>query len=167
MYIVSFDKWNKLNEQANQKVASVNTESKPQVSSSSSTTLKGGSSSESSAKPAESKTKTPQSTAAQAIFISDNIAGLFHNASNYFSEFKGVVNDYEAGALNKFNYWWNRSVNPKLSKLPSTDRNVQTIIRIKQDIQKALSGEQLSDTVSWKIFGDNGMSKEYTVDTDF
>ena len=54
-----------------------------------------------------------------------------------------------------------------LAKLPSTDVNTQTIIRIQPSIQQALLGSSTSDTVSWSISGAQGMSKAYQVDTDF
>jgi hypothetical protein len=101
-----------------------------------------------------------------AIQISDKIRDLFNNPT-FWAKYKGMINDNEDDALVAFNNWWRTSITPMLAKIPSTDLNVQTIIRIQPSIQQALLGSSSSDTVSWTILGAQGMSKEYSVDTDF
>lgn len=166
--ILSFDKWNKLNEQTTQAkpvskgatMSGSNNVNKATGSSSSNAPMRGGSSTSTTTKPAG------ESPIDIAMFISDNIVATFNNPQ-YWAEFKGTVNDDEVGALKKFNGFWSSFVQPKLAKLSSTDRNAQTLIRLLPSIQAALEGGTTSDSVSWKIVGSNGMSKDYTVDTDF
>jgi hypothetical protein len=191
--VLSFDKWHRLNEQVNSKaaIASVSKPvSKTPTSGGSKPPMKGGSSNSSAAKPATTNKPVPKPAAtttkptvttkssvttkpaattnysSTAIQISDKISNLFSD-TNFWAKFKGTINDDEDGALVAFNNWWNSSIRPMLSKLPSTDPNAQTIIRTQPLIQKALLGSSSSDTVSWTIRGAQGMSKAYSVDTDF
>lgn len=98
--------------------------------------------------------------------ISNKIVQLFKTPANW-EKFKGTFNDDEEAALKMFNAWWKSNVQPAISKLRPTDKNVQTITNLLPQLQKALLGNQLSDTVSWKIIAPQGMGKEYSVDTDF
>jgi hypothetical protein len=219
--VLSFVKWNKLNEQTSSTTtgaAASKSTSKTPTSSSSKTPMKGGSSSSSgtnsvttkpvtttkpvskpvtttkpvskpvtttkpvskpvtTTKPVSKPVTTTKPTvttkpaattnySSTAIQISDKISNLFSD-TNFWAKFKGTINDDEDSALVAFNNWWNSSIRPMLSKLPSTDPNAQTIIRTQPLIQKALLGSSSSDTVSWTIRGAQGMSKAYSVDTDF
>jgi hypothetical protein len=160
--VLSFDKWNKLNEQS----TPTKSVSKGGTASGSSTPMRGGSSTGTTTRPANSTKPAGESPIDIAMFISDNIVATFNNPQ-YWAEFKSTLNDDEVGALKKFNGFWSSFVQPKLAKLSSTDRNAQTLIRLLPSIQAALEGGTTNDSVSWKIVGTNGMSKDYTVDTDF
>lgn len=168
--VLSFDKWKRLNEQTT--IAKTSSSSKPVAkpmsSSGSNTTMKGGSSSGKSARPTSTTIKSAPVTnySSIAIQISDKINNLFRD-TNFWAQYKGSFNDDEDGALIAFNDWWKIQITPLLSKLPSTDPNTQTIIRTQPAIQKALLGSSSSDTVSWTIRGAQGMSKTYSVNTDF
>jgi hypothetical protein len=101
-----------------------------------------------------------------AISISDKIKNLFLNTS-FWAQFKGTFNDDESSALTAFNTWWTTNITPTLSKIPSSDVNYKTLSGLQAKLQEALLGSSWSDTVSWTISGSQGMSKNYSVDTDF
>lgn len=101
-----------------------------------------------------------------ALSISHSIDATFKNEM-VWKEFKGNVNDDEAAALKYFNSWWSSLVEPKLANMTATDKNTQTILRVKQEIQAALSGEEASDIVNWQIVNDRGEATQFSVDTDF
>lgn len=129
--------------------------------------MKGGSSTGTTTRPTNvTRPTSVPNYSSIAIQISDKISALFRNPS-FWAQYKGTFNDDEDAALNAFNNWWRTSITPMLAKLPSTDVNTQTIIRIQPSIQQALLGSSTSDTVSWSISGAQGMSKAYQVDTDF
>jgi hypothetical protein len=175
--VLSFDKWNRLNEQVkNTNVGAPTPKTKPVPTTKPPTTtkpvpMKGGSSTGTTTRPVTTTrptqtSTTPSSSTNIAIQISDKISTLFRTPS-FWAQFKGTFNDDENAALNAFNGWWKTSITPLLGKMPSTDSNTQIIIRIQPSIQKALLGSAMSDTVSWTIRGAQGMSKAYSVDTDF
>jgi hypothetical protein len=171
--VLSFDKWNRINEQVkNTNVGASTPKTKPVPTTKPQTTtrpipMKGGSSTGTTTRPTNvTRPTSVPNYASIAIQISDKIRDLFNNPT-FWAKYKGMINDDEDAALVAFNNWWRTSITPMLAKIPSTDLNVQTIIRIQPSIQQALLGSSSSDTVSWTILGAQGMSKEYSVDTDF
>ena len=193
--VLSFDNWKRVNEQVNNSkapVSSSNQKAPIKGGSSTGTTnkpmnttkpttkptnttkpapkplpIKGGRSTGTTTRPTNvTRPTSVPNYSSIAIQISDKISALFNNPS-FWAKFKGIINDDEDEALVAFDNWWKTSITPMLAKLPSTDPNTQTIIRIQLSIQKALLGSSTSDTVSWTIRGAQGMSKVYNVDTDF